>query len=519
MKKILALWTVIMLLSAGLLAHASQPGYKDTLVVATYSEQDTLDPQVNVTNDKVLRLLYDGLLEYLPDGKIGPSLAETWQHSDDYMTWTFNLKKGVKFASGKEMTSKDVVATFARLTDKQNALRYTDSVSFIASVTALDDYTVQIKLAHPYGAVEATLATQYCFILDADYIAKYGKDIGIDPATINGTGPYKIATWDADEQMVFTANEYWHGGKPGCANLIYKVIPEASARSIAIEVGEIDILDRPAVDDVARLKNIAGLKIFAKPGYGLSGFQFNCSEKSICQDPKIRQAISYALDRESLINSLFADIEEKATHGPLVPQNLGYFDFGVIKQDQQKAKQLMAQAGHLDGFDLFIMTYAGYNKGVEDAEVIKAQLAEVGINVKIETVDGATFNSVLNGITPEEFPWDMFIMGYGGSTLDPDASLRRVFVTSEDGRNSNNYGWYSNKRVDELLLGAIQEMDWAKRFEMYKEAQRILYIDDPVAVYLQVRNSIYVLRDTVENFSINGINVPEYENIKVKDGK
>ena len=102
-------------------------------------------------------------------------------------------------------------------------------MEFIESVEAIDDYTVQINCHQQYAIVEETLALQCCFIMDKDYIDQYGYDLGIDPATINGTGPYKITSWDADEQMVFEANENWWQGTPGCTTIIYKVIPEASS--------------------------------------------------------------------------------------------------------------------------------------------------------------------------------------------------------------------------------------------------------------------------------------------------
>lgn len=497
-------------------ATAEGAEYKDTLVVGTYGDQDTLDPQVNVTNDKVLRLLYDGLLTHDQDGNIIGALAESWEHSDDYLTWTFHLKEGVKFANGKELTSADVVATFERLINPDHPLRYSEKVEFIESVEAIDDYTVQINCNQQYAIVEETLALQCCFIMDKDYIDQYGYDLGIDPATINGTGPYKITSWDADEQMVFEANENWWQGTPGCTTIIYKVIPEASSRAMAIETGEIDILDRPSVEDYERLSQTEGLVGISELGYGLQGFQFNCSDLSACNDVRVRQAISYALDRETIVNALYGPIGEVATKGPMTPNVFAYVDLGVAPYDVEKAKSLLAEAGYADGLDIQLMTTASYNKGVELAEVCKQQLAEVGVNVTIETVDSATFNAALNGLTPEEMPWDMFIMGFGGSGLDADASLRRVWHTSEDGLNTSNYGWYSNARVDELLDAAVTEMDQEKRADMYAEIQQIIYLDDPVAVFMNLRSSLYITTDKVENFSVNPLQVVEYEKIKVK---
>ena len=225
--------------------------YKDTLVVGEYGDSDSLDPQKNVSHDKIERELYEGLLEIDPDtGEFKGCLAESWEHSDDYMTWTFHLRKGVKFASsGKEMTSADVVATFDRLLDKEHPGRYYQNVEFIDTVTAPDDYTVVMTLAHAFGAVEDTLTQACTFILNKDYIDQYGDDMGFDPATIDGTGPYKLVSWDVDEQVVMEASENWWRGEAGTKNLIVKIIPEASSRAMAIETGEVDIIDRPGVDD------------------------------------------------------------------------------------------------------------------------------------------------------------------------------------------------------------------------------------------------------------------------------
>ena len=160
MKKLFAFLLAAMMIVSTVPVLAETAEYKDTLIVGTYGDQDTLDPQVNVTNDKVLRLLYDGLLSHDDDGNIIPALAESWEHSDDYLTWTFHLRQDVKFANGKDLTSADVVATFNRLIDKDHPLRYSEKVEFIDSVEALDDYTVQINCGYQYGIVEETLALQ-----------------------------------------------------------------------------------------------------------------------------------------------------------------------------------------------------------------------------------------------------------------------------------------------------------------------------------------------------------------------
>lgn len=480
--------------------ESAEVSYKDTLIVAAYGDQDSMDPQTNVNNDKMLRLVYNSLLTHDEGIGIIGDLAESWEASEDNMTWTFHLRQGVKFHNGKELTAADVKASYDRLLNKEDPVRYTDTMDFIDHCEIVDDYTVNLVLSRAYGAVEASLCLHANMIMDADYIEQYGHDIGIDVDTINGTGPYKLLSWDLDEQMTFEANPDYFDGVAETPNLIVQVIPEASARTLAIETGQVDIVDRPQTEDVPRLMETEGLVVDAKPGYGMHGFQFKCSPDSICSDTRIRQAISYALDRHAIIDALYAPIGETCATSPLTEECFGYTDLGVIEQDQEKAKSLMAEAGYPDGFELSLMTYGGYNKGVEMAEIIKAQLAEVGIHAEIESIEGATFSASLNGLTPEEFKWDMFIMGMGSQTLDADEGLRRLYVTDTSGYNTNNYGFYSNAEVDRLLNEAAAEMDQEKRHKLYDEACQILYIDDPVAVFMNNRNGIYVLTDKVEGF-------------------
>lgn len=515
MKKLFALVLVVAMAMSSIVFAQADGEYKDTLIVAAYGDQGILDPQVNVDNDKILRLFYRGLLTHDQSGAVVPDMAESYESSEDGLTWTFHLKQGIKFAHGQDFTAADVVATFERLLNPEHPLRYTEKVEFIKSVEAVDDYTVKFELAYQYGIVAETFALQCCFILCKDDIAEFGYDIGMDPATINGTGPYTLVSWAPDEEMVMTAVEGCYLGDAGTKNLIFKIIPEAASRGLAIETGEVDIIDRPAVGDYPRLAETPGLVGVSQLGYGMLGFQFSCLEKSECSDPRVRQAINYAIDTETIAQALYGAIGEQAAHSPLVPGVFGYVDMGTQGYDVEKAKALLAEAGYADGFELSMMTYPGYNKGAELAEVVKEYLAEVGINVTITTFDAAQFNGFF-GIKPEDHNFDMFIMGFGGSGMDADGSLRRVMQTSQTGDNTNNYGFYSNAEVDELLVAAVTEIDQTKRAEMYARIQEIVYNEDPFACYVLLRGSQYVMSDKVEGFNINAIQVVEYENVKVR---
>ena len=242
-------------------------------------------------------------------------------------------------------------------------------------------------------------------------------------------------------------------------------------------------------EEVLRLKDDPTINVFSIPGPGCHLFQFNCSHP-IVKDTKIRQAISYALDRESLVETLYGAMWEKPRDSVAPAAAFGYINLGVIKQDQEKARQLLAEAGYPDGFEMNLMCTDVYTKGVQAGEIAAAQLAEVGIKANIVTVDRATFSAAWNGLTPEEFP--------------------------EDGKNSNNYGFYSNAEVDQLLNGAAATTDREAREKAYQRAAEILYLEDPVGCYLNCRNETVVLSAQVEGFDMTPVGIYDWPNIKVR---
>ena len=502
--------------SASETAEASgEAVYKDTFTIAVNADQEIMDGQMNVTNDLVLPMVYSQLLKRDVEGNIVGDLAESWELEDDQLTWTFHLKKGVKFHNGKELTAADVKATYDRLLNDEDPVRYTQTMGFIDRCEVVDDYTIQLITSEPAGPMEASLTLRANTILDADYIEKYGKDLGTTVESVNGTGPYKLTEWNKDENMHLTRFDDYFNGPARTENVVIEIVPEAASRSMAIESHQVDAANGLTPDEVVRLGEDPSINVYSMPGPGCHLFQFNCAHP-IVKDTKVRQAISYALDRTAIVEALYGAIGETPRDSVLPSTAFGYINLGVIEQDQEKSKELLAEAGYPDGFDMTLMTTAVYNRGVEMAEIVAQQLGEVGINVTLDVVDASTFNAALNGLTPEEFPdWGMFIMGAGCITLDADEGLKRRFATSEDGTNSNNYGFYSNAEVDECLNGAAATTDQELREQLYQRASEILYLEDPVGCYMNNRNEICVLSSKVEGFQMTPVGIYDWPNIAV----
>ena len=498
--------------------EAADSEYKDTLVFAMNTDVQSMDPQIqnDTTSEQVVKMLYNTLLKFEDDGTVVGDLAESWSVSEDKLTWTFNLKQGVKFHNGKELTSADVKATFDRaLNAEAGGLRTTEIIKMFTAVEAPDPYTVTITTDAPYGPMESLMCNMSLGIMDADYIEQYGLDLGTSVEGENGTGPFKVVSWERDQEIVVERFDDYFGTPAKLQTVVYTIIPEAASRVIALETGEVDVIDKPTDEDLARLEaDTENFTVLRKPTISQRLFRFGCNDP-IISNTKVRQAIVYAIDRQAIIDALFTGSAYPST-APLAPVTFGYSDLGEIEQDLELAKSLLAEAGYPDGFDTKIITTERYQNGIELAEIISQQLAEIGINAKIEVWEWSALSASWNGITADEFDQPIFIMGAGPSMRDADGGLRGLYTTSETGLNDRNYGFYSNAEVDALIEQGMQETDQQKRVEIYKEAMEILYREDPVAFWLFDMYGLAITSSKVEGVTLSPISTITFENATVK---
>lgn len=500
MKKLLtALLTLAMAFTMVFATAASaEDGYKDSITWVIGNDQDILDPQNNVSNSKVMPQYYNGLLGYDNDGNVVCKMAESYEASEDKMTWTFHLRQDVYFHSGRHCTAHDFEATFDRLLNTENPQRYTSNASsFIDTAVATDDYTFVITLKEPKAFFLQAIAKQWAFVLNPEYIEKYGADLGKTAESVDGTGPFKCTQWDKGEVMKFEAFENYYEGAPLTHEIVMKIVPEQTSRAIAVETAQADIADGVSPDDAVRLDALDGVTVSKTDGNGCHLFQFNCaSDHAPMSIPAVRQAICYAIDRNAICEYLYSGLGEIPIDSIMAPSVAGYSSVGVVPYDPEKAKQLLAEAGYPDGFDLTIMTSAMYNRAVEMAEIIAEELKEIGINAKLEVVERAVFTSAWASFTPDEFNekfgWDMFIMGSGGDS-DADTLLKRIMHSADT--NVNNYGFYNNAEVDELLEKGAVTMDETERNAIYARIAQITMYEDPFGAYMNLRKNVYALSD------------------------
>jgi len=457
-------------------------GLRDTLVFAASADATTLDPHntTDTESDQVIMMMYETLIGFDHDMKIVPRLAERWEVAPDGVTWTFQLRQGIRFHDGTLFNADAVHRNFARVMDPVANHKRLVLFDMIDRVEAVDERTVRITTKYPFGAFEPTMAHVSAAIVNPAVAATFGKDFGSAADRASGTGPYRIVSWKKDQEIVLERNDDYWGEKGRTKRIVYRPIPEAASRVLALEAGDVDVITRVPSADIARLEKEPGIAVTKTPSVGMQQFRFNVARKPY-NDTRVRQAISYAINRRAIVDNLVSSFARPST-GALTPIMRGYANLGEIPYDPDKARALLKAAGYPNGFRTRIATTPRYPMGVELAEALAADLKKVGIEAAIDVIEWGTMVTYWAGLPPEKNPQEIFIMGAGASTADADWGLRPIFRSAPT--NENNYGYYSNAEFDRVIEAAMRETDAEKRQQLYRRAQEIVYLEDPGAVWL-----------------------------------
>ena len=463
MKKKL-FWLLMILTSLFLVGCSGGAGDKETLTVGLSGDAIALDPVATNDNQSsnVMLQIYEGLVKADKDGQILPSLAESYEQVDD-VTYKFNLKKGVKFHNGEELKASDVVFSLKRAIEAPNVTHLFQTID-IDSVKALDDYTVEFKQTEPFAGILAALCHPGGFIVSEKAVTEAGDDFAQHPV---GTNALKFVKWNRADSLELEQFEDYHGTPTEYKKLTFRVIPEPSNRVIELESGGVDIAYDIIATDIEKVENNEKLTLLKSLDYGETYLGFNFS-KELLSDPKVREAITLALDKDSIVKAVFHDLGQTATG--ILPPTLKYSISDTMKvkeQNIEKAKELLKEAGYPDGFSLNIST--NDNKDRSDmATAMKEQLAQVGIDATINVLEWSAFNEVIkNG------DQDLFMIAWTADSPDADTFLFPCFHSSAKGEGGN-YVFLEDPKVDELLEEARFEQDDAKRAEKYAEAQEYL---------------------------------------------
>ena len=441
--------------------------------------------------------LYDPLVKRSADLSFGPGLAESWENVDD-TTWRFKLREGVTFHNGNPFTASDVVFTV----EKAKASIRPDLVANIASITAIDDLTVEITTPKPYAVLPNDLAE--LLILDEEYTTETGDEqMDLKPM---GTGPYMLEEWIKEEKLVLKAfDDYW-AGAPAIKTVTFRPITNPATRTAALLTGEVDVIQDLAVRDVDRVKGEDGFEVITRPSLLNVVLAMDTREqsptiegKNPMTDQRVREAIARAVDVDA-INQIVMNGLATPSDQYVPASHLGHVDGMNFREmypvDIEKAKALMAEAGYPDGFTMTLD--ATNNRYVNDAQIAQAlasMLAKINIELKLNIMPKSNFWSYIRVPTDNS----SFIMsGWDVPSGDAGSMYGALFYSRDkkEGYGQVNRGSYSNPDLDALLDKADATPDIAERDAILQEATKLLMADIPM-IPVHYEQDIYAVRKGV----------------------
>ena len=482
------------------------------LVAALNADIQTADVQKTSKDYEVPFNIFDRLVDVEVDAdgnsKIVPSLAESWDISDDGLEYTFHLRQGVKFHNGNDFTAEDVAYTFHRMLTVEGGVNteFIDQIKgadellagetdTLEGVEVVDDYTIKVALKEPFAGFLASISSPGVSIYDSEATEAAGDQFGMDPAVTVGTGPFEFSSWSFNNQLVLTRNEdYWKGAS-GLPGVVIKIIPDTETQSMMFESGELDILDLDyAADSVDRFTETYPDQIVQGPRVGIVYFTMNFNKEPF-QDVRVRKAVQMSIDRQAILDALYGG-RGQVEQG-IFPHGLIGFnpDQEEIKYDPEAAKALLAEAGYADGFDMEIAADSSASDTMTMAlEIVSDQLAEVGIRAEIKNYDESTWLE-----TRKSGELGSFMSTWSADYNDPDNFIYTFFGNEEKTRiRSINY---PDTEVMERVAKARTIVNEDERLAEYKALEEKLIHEDAAWVPMFSRLHLFAVSKRVQGFA------------------
>jgi peptide/nickel transport system substrate-binding protein/oligopeptide transport system substrate-binding protein len=499
MRRCLALLLPTLLLACG----GSGGGTNRRTVVDSRDNYDprSLDPALStdVPTGRVVGYLFDGLTRFTPDAKVVPGLATSWDVSPDGITYTFHLRRGVKFTDGTPFVARQVASSWQRVLDPKvrggrgwplypirGAQEFAEGKGkSIPGLATPNDSTVVVTLKEPFAIFPKLLAMPVAAIAPENVPANFGEH----PV---GTGPWKLVEWHHDDYLLFSRNENYWGGAPKADSLKARIIAEPSTAVAEFQSGNVDVLQVPQgeirdwQEDTERRKLLA-----SAPSLELVYVAINTTRGPL-RDPRVRQALNYSVDRRTINRNLIAERGELANG--VIPYSLPGSDKTRVgyQFDTLRARQLLKEAGYPNGVDLELWT-STTPIYVRIAETLQGYLALGGCRIKLVQRESAAARAAArNGQA------DLFVKDWYADYPDAENFLYPLLHSANKGIGGNN-SFYSNPRFDSLVTAARREQDEAKRTEMYRQADEIAFRDAPM-IYLWFYSELYAVQPWIHGF-------------------
>ena len=474
-----------------------------TLRMAYDADPVSLDPYEQLSGGtlQLSHMTYDPLVRWDRNLGFEARLADKWECIDDN-TMRFHLRKGVKFHSGNELSTKDIVFTFNRL---QNSPDFKGVFAPFKAINVIDDYTFDLVTEKPFPLILNNMT--YFFPMDSvfftgedangkpkDLLVKHGDSYA--SRTISGTGPYTVSYREQGVRVEFDRNtDYWDKQSPGNVDkIIFTPIKEAPTRVAALLAGDVDFIAPVPPTDQQRIADNDSVDLVTMGGTRVITFQMNQQRNDAFKDVRVRQAINYAINQEGIVKKIMKGFATPAAQ--FSPKGyLGHNSALVPRYDLKKAKQLMEEAGYSDGFTATMM--APNNRYVNDekiAQAVVSMLAKINIKVDLKTVPKAQYWPAF-----DERAADMMMIGWHSDTEDTNNFFEflSACANKETGAGQYNSGNYCNPEVDAMMVEANAITDPEKRASIMQAMEKAVY-DDAGFVPLHWQNLSWGARKGVE---------------------
>lgn len=491
--------------AVGLASAFAMSAQAQTLKIGLASEPTAVDPHYHQTtpNEALVYHIFQPLVGMDADQSLVPALAESWEATDD-TTWTFKLNKDARFSNGEPFTAKDVVFSFCRIMNNETGIGSgaINTVRRVVAIETPDDHTVRLKTAAPQPVLPNELAripmiwngiVQH---KDLTFAPSEGCGVASPWPVVNdfnngdmvvGTGPFVLKSYVKGTGIVLERNENYWGEAPAWQEVRMTAVPAAGPRLTGLLAGDFDLVENPAARDLKRIEE-SGFQYTIKPSVRIMFFQLDAGREASpmvkspngdnpLQNAQVRQAMSLAINREAIVERIMDGVA--VTANQYLPEGM----FGSIEgapaleYNPEKAKELLAEAGYPDGFELTLS--ATNDRYINDAQVTQAvaqYLSRIGIRTKVDTMTSSVyfpkrakreFSAALGGWGQETGEAGNFLQ-YWTTTNNPDLGV-----------GSSNYGRYSNPELDALYLEATRTLDDGKRSELLQDAVKLALADMP----------------------------------------
>ena len=484
-------------------ASAQAPVRGGTLVVGFQRDVLNIDPHMWTANAtrKVMVNVYEGLTGRDAKLNVTPQLAESWVISADGKTYTFKLRRGVKFHDGREMVADDVKYSYERILNPKTGSQVRPDFEVIERVAAPDRQTVVLTLKRPYARTLGMLDGDWAAIVPREEVEKHG-DLN---AVAVGTGPFKLANRVANQQIVLERNpDYYEAGKPYLDKVVFKIIPDEFALMADLRAGNTDLVFTVPIQMVEELKKAPGVTYLDTPS-SIVTFMYLNTQREPFNKPAARQALALALDKAKVVQAAYQSIGRPtptlvpSTSPVKVSQPADVFD-------PEKAKALLREGGFANGFTFTLNVLGSAVTAKAVAETMQAQLKQVGITVNIVYTEPGIYEEQV--VRKHDFQ-----AATDGTSEHPDPDVKLYIRLHSQG--GTNLAGYANPQVDTLLDQGRQQLDPAQRAQTYTKALAQIHQDVPVVPFAEQRFYVFV-RDRVQGLELDPLTMFFFKNAWVR---